>query len=100
MTKKIIYRRYRKMTEEEQKEKFGFSEADLIKEESWLAPPYSDLFESECLVSVDSDKEYMDKQARIELSPKKKIVDILDCHYTDLGKTSYYKIIDLLRELN
>jgi len=50
MSKKI-YRTYRKMSDDEQKEKFGFSETDLIKEGAWLAPPFNELFEHECLVA-------------------------------------------------
>ena len=51
---KKIYRTYRKLTQEEQKEKFGFCEMDLIKEGSYLLPPYNEIFEHGCLVAEDS----------------------------------------------
>ena len=56
-TKKVkkIYRRYRKLTQEEQKEKFGFCGMDLIKEGAYLAPPFNKIFEHGCLVAVDTE---------------------------------------------
>ena len=56
-TKKVkkIYRRYRNLTQEEQKEKFGFCEMDLIKEGSYLIPPYNEIFQLGCLVAVDTE---------------------------------------------
>lgn len=52
---KTVYRRYRKLTQEEQKEKFGFCEMDLIKEGSYLIPPFNEVFQNGCLVAEDTD---------------------------------------------
>lgn len=52
---KKIYRTYRKLTQEEQKEKFGFCEMDMIKEGCFLTPPYNEIFTHECLVAVDTE---------------------------------------------
>lgn len=50
-----IYRTYRTLTEAEQKEKFGFCKTDLIKEQSWLSPQDSEIFQQGCLVAVDTE---------------------------------------------
>ena len=49
------YRRYRRMTEEEQRAKFGFSQLDLMKKGEWLLPPYNEMFEIQSLISEDLD---------------------------------------------
>lgn len=60
MTKKI-YRTFRKMSDEEQRKKFGFSATDLIKDEAWLVPPFNELFEHACLVVEDRIVEDIEK---------------------------------------
>jgi len=51
------YRKYRRMTEKEQREKFGFSDLDLIKNGEWLLPPYNEIFNRESFISEDFDSE-------------------------------------------
>ncbi len=55
MPLKKIYRTYRKLTQEEQKEKFGFCEMDLIKEGCFLIPPLNEVFNDGCLVAEDTE---------------------------------------------
>lgn len=52
MTKKI-YRKFRERTQEEKKEKFGFNDLDLMRDEAGISPGYRESIGYDSLIKED-----------------------------------------------